>query len=290
MFDFDVGKLLLIGVVALIFIPPKDLPEALRMVGRLVGQARRMAAEFQSQFHEAMREAELTEIRDGLNDLKQKTSMEGALSRVADMLEAPAAPKAEALGRHAGRDRRRRSPRGPIIVEDQPPPPVPPRATVAPSTEPSRRANPRRKARMTQADIDATKAPLIEHLIELRARLIKALVAFLDRLRRLFLFLAPYLQYPARALCPGGRRRKRQADRHPFPGAIPHPAEIVDVRRRLHRLPDHRAANLQIRRAGPLSATSGRPSRLISSRRRRCSSSARCWSISRSCPFSSAFR
>ena len=32
---------------------------------------------------------------------------------------------------------------------------------------------------MTQADIDATKAPLIEHLIELRARLIKALLAFL---------------------------------------------------------------------------------------------------------------
>ena len=43
MFDFDVGKLLLIGVVALIFIPPKDLPQALRQLGRLLGQARRMA-------------------------------------------------------------------------------------------------------------------------------------------------------------------------------------------------------------------------------------------------------
>ncbi|MGP7984601.1 Sec-independent protein translocase protein TatB [Rhodoblastus sp.] len=121
MFDFDVGKLLLIGVVALIFIPPKDLPEALRMVGRLVGQARRMATDFQSQFHEAMREAELTQIGDGLHDLKQKTSMEGAFSRVADMLEAPAAPKAGASA-EAPPAAEKPAPAGPIIVEDQPPP------------------------------------------------------------------------------------------------------------------------------------------------------------------------
>ena len=125
MFDFDVGKLLLIGVVALIFIPPKDLPEALRMVGRLVGQARRMAAEFQSQFHEAMREAELTQIRDGLNDLKDKTSMEGAFNRVADMLEAPAAPNREAPPAAVNS-----APSGLIIVEDQPP-----REPVAPAPE-----------------------------------------------------------------------------------------------------------------------------------------------------------
>jgi sec-independent protein translocase protein TatB len=129
MFDFDVGKLLLIGVVALIFIPPKDLPEALRMLGRLVGQARRMAADFQSQFHEALREAELTQIRDGLNDLKQKTSMEGALGRVADMLEAPAAPKAETL---PAIPEPPPAPAGLIIVEDQPPPAPEP---VAPAPE-----------------------------------------------------------------------------------------------------------------------------------------------------------
>ncbi len=130
MFDFDVGKLLLIGVVALIFIPPKDLPEALRMLGRLVGQARRMATDFQSQFHEAMREAELTQIRDGLNDLKQKSSMEGALNRVADMLEAPAAPKAETPAASPEPPPART---GLVIVEDQPAPePVAPAAESAP--------------------------------------------------------------------------------------------------------------------------------------------------------------
>lgn len=132
MFDFDVGKLLLIGVVALIFIPPKDLPEALRMLGRLVGQARRMASDFQSQFHEAMREAELTQIRESLDDLKQKSSMEGALSRVADMLEAPAAPKVETPPAIPEAPPARA---GLVIVEDQPPPapePVAPTPASAP--------------------------------------------------------------------------------------------------------------------------------------------------------------
>jgi len=87
MFDFDVGKLLLIGVVALIFIPPKDLPNALRQLGRIVGQARRMAADFQGQFGEAMREAELSQIKDELGQLKQQASVEDAFSHVADMLE-----------------------------------------------------------------------------------------------------------------------------------------------------------------------------------------------------------
>jgi sec-independent protein translocase protein TatB len=87
MFDFDLGKLLLIGVVALIFIPPKDLPNALRQLGRLIGQARRMAADFQGQFSEAMREAELSQIKDELQNLKQKASVEDAFSHVADMLE-----------------------------------------------------------------------------------------------------------------------------------------------------------------------------------------------------------
>lgn len=96
MFDFDVGKLLLIGVVALIFIPPKDLPNALRQLGRLIAQARRMAADFQGQFSEALREAELSDIKDELHNLKQKASVEDAFSHVADMLETKVAAPAPA--------------------------------------------------------------------------------------------------------------------------------------------------------------------------------------------------
>src|ERR1700761_6443977 len=58
MFDFDAGKLLVFGIVALAVIPPKDLPRVLRTVGQYVGKMRRMASEFQGQFMDAMKEAE----------------------------------------------------------------------------------------------------------------------------------------------------------------------------------------------------------------------------------------
>jgi sec-independent protein translocase protein TatB len=58
MFDLDVSKMIIVGIVALAVIPPKDLPRVMRTVGQTVGKMRRMAAEFQGQFMEAMREVE----------------------------------------------------------------------------------------------------------------------------------------------------------------------------------------------------------------------------------------
>src|SRR5262245_53600520 len=74
MFDFGVGwsELLLIAIVALIFIGPKELPAALRTLGNWMGKVRRMAAEFQSQFHEAMREAEVDQLRKDMDDMAAK--------------------------------------------------------------------------------------------------------------------------------------------------------------------------------------------------------------------------
>ena len=63
MFDFDAGKLIVIGLVALIVIGPKELPRVLRQLGQGIAKMRRMAGEFQGQFMEAMREAEIDEIR-----------------------------------------------------------------------------------------------------------------------------------------------------------------------------------------------------------------------------------
>jgi sec-independent protein translocase protein TatB len=87
MFDFDMGKLLLIGVVALIFIPPKDLPEALRQMGRLVAKARRVAGEFQSQFNEAIRDAELDDLKNEFRHLKDQASAVDALKAFAELPE-----------------------------------------------------------------------------------------------------------------------------------------------------------------------------------------------------------
>lgn len=69
MFDFDAGKFLIIGVVALIVIGPKELPRVLRQIGQTVGRVRRMAAEFQGQFMDAMKEADIESIRQDLKKI-----------------------------------------------------------------------------------------------------------------------------------------------------------------------------------------------------------------------------
>lgn len=69
MFDIAWSELMLIGAVALVVIGPKDLPKAMRTVGQAVGKIRRMAGEFQGQFNDAMREAELHELKKQVEDV-----------------------------------------------------------------------------------------------------------------------------------------------------------------------------------------------------------------------------
>ena len=69
MFDIAWSEMLLIGGVALIVIGPKDLPGALRTAGQAIGKIRRMASEFQGQFNDAMREAELTDLKKQVDDI-----------------------------------------------------------------------------------------------------------------------------------------------------------------------------------------------------------------------------
>jgi sec-independent protein translocase protein TatB len=74
MFDIAWSELIIIAVVALIAIGPKELPGVLRMVGQWMGKARRMAAEFQGQFNEAMREAEMADLKKTFDDVKDATA------------------------------------------------------------------------------------------------------------------------------------------------------------------------------------------------------------------------
>jgi sec-independent protein translocase protein TatB len=71
MFDIGWSEFVVIAVVALIAIGPKELPGVLRMVGQWIGKARRMAAEFQGQFQEAMREAEMADLKQSFDEVKQ---------------------------------------------------------------------------------------------------------------------------------------------------------------------------------------------------------------------------
>jgi sec-independent protein translocase protein TatB len=70
MFDIGWSELVVIAVVALIAIGPKELPGVLRMVGQWMGKARKMAAEFQGQFQEAMREAEMADLKKTFDEVK----------------------------------------------------------------------------------------------------------------------------------------------------------------------------------------------------------------------------
>jgi sec-independent protein translocase protein TatB len=73
MFDIGWSELVIVGVVALIVIGPKELPGVLRMAGQWIGKVRRMAADFQGQFQEAMREAEMADLKKQVDDIADST-------------------------------------------------------------------------------------------------------------------------------------------------------------------------------------------------------------------------
>ena len=88
MFDLEPGKLIVIAIVALIAIPSKDLPRVLRSLGQFTGKMRRMAAEFQGQFMEAMREADLDDLRKEVGEMrdavKESVKLDGAFDPMAE--------------------------------------------------------------------------------------------------------------------------------------------------------------------------------------------------------------
>ncbi|WP_397583284.1 Sec-independent protein translocase protein TatB [Sphingorhabdus sp.] len=87
MFDVASSELMLVVLVALLVIGPKDLPRVLRVVGKWVGKARGVAAHFRSGFDEMIRQSELEEL-----EKKWKSENE----RI--MREHPADPRADVLG------------------------------------------------------------------------------------------------------------------------------------------------------------------------------------------------
>jgi sec-independent protein translocase protein TatB len=74
MFDIGWSELALIAVVALVAIGPKELPGVLRTLGQWVGKVRRMASEFQGQFQEAMREAEMSDLKESFDEVRKAAS------------------------------------------------------------------------------------------------------------------------------------------------------------------------------------------------------------------------
>jgi sec-independent protein translocase protein TatB len=73
MFDITSSKLLLLGIVALLVIGPKDFPALLRTIGKYMGIIRGHAKEFRAQFDEAMRESELADLKKDVENIARET-------------------------------------------------------------------------------------------------------------------------------------------------------------------------------------------------------------------------
>ncbi len=77
MFDIGWDELLIIGIVALLVIGPKDLPYAFRMVGQWMGKARALAREFQTHIDDLMRESEVDDMKREFSEMTRPPEFEG---------------------------------------------------------------------------------------------------------------------------------------------------------------------------------------------------------------------
>ncbi|SCB56917.1 sec-independent protein translocase protein TatB [Rhizobium aethiopicum] len=71
MFDIGWTELLVIAVVLIVVVGPKDLPPMLRAFGKMTQRARKVAGDFRAQFDEALREAELDDVRQTISDAQR---------------------------------------------------------------------------------------------------------------------------------------------------------------------------------------------------------------------------
>lgn len=83
MFDLAWSEIALIAVVAVVVIGPKDLPDAVRGVARMVRKGRQMLAEMQTQADELVREANLHEVRESINEIRN-FNLKDAVERAVD--------------------------------------------------------------------------------------------------------------------------------------------------------------------------------------------------------------
>jgi sec-independent protein translocase protein TatB len=74
MFDIGWSELLVIAVVAIVVVGPKELPRLMRTFGHYMGKVRRMASDFQRQFEEAVRDSELDEVRKAMHEVRATAS------------------------------------------------------------------------------------------------------------------------------------------------------------------------------------------------------------------------
>ena len=176
MFDIGATELLLIVVVAILVIGPKDMPLAMRTAGRWIGKIRKLSGHFRAGIDAMVREAEMEDMEkkwkaqneeimrehpDGAPRIRQMEPTGAYPPEKAAELKRLAQQKSAANEAAAPKQRRqkaRRARRSSKQLPDKPP----------------RTGEGHRVMAFKIYDLDDTQAPLLDHLIELRARLVRA--------------------------------------------------------------------------------------------------------------------
>ena len=136
MIDLSWSHILIVLVVALVVVGPKDLPRLMRMMGQWLGKARAMADQFKKSFDEMARQSELDELRAEIEALRN----ERPLASLEQSLNAPAVPKGnppDASNSHAEDRALLESHKEVEITHDEPEPHDPlPAEPILPGSEP----------------------------------------------------------------------------------------------------------------------------------------------------------
>jgi sec-independent protein translocase protein TatB len=122
MFGIDSAELLIIAIVALIVIGPKDLPNVMRTVGSWIGRARGMARHFRSGIDTMMREAELDEMQKKWAADNERIMREHPMAPMSEPPPAPTPPPQPPAAPVAGSEPAAARPRPPRRAAPKPPP------------------------------------------------------------------------------------------------------------------------------------------------------------------------
>jgi sec-independent protein translocase protein TatB len=148
MFDIGWSEILVIIVVAIVVVGPKDLPKLMGTFGHYAGKLRRAAADFQRQFDEAMREAELSEVKKAMESVREEADALGQPVML-PKLDTPEAPTALPASAPTPAPQAAPMPVAPAPIPVTPPAPVPapePSVTAqAAGAEPAPKPKPARK-------------------------------------------------------------------------------------------------------------------------------------------------
>lgn len=90
MFDLGWTELIVVAVVTILVVGPKELPGMLRTIGRSMGQMRRMAGDFQRQFNDALKEAELDDVQkavESVNNINPTKQIKNSLNPIKQATE-----------------------------------------------------------------------------------------------------------------------------------------------------------------------------------------------------------